>query len=85
MYMKTTKQTKNANVENVIDNAIMRVANVARELNINEKRARSFLRRNENVALYDDFRNKTFTRDSNAYKTCVELLTRYKNSLRVAS
>ena len=75
-----TKQTAKQNDKPVAAKSddVLRVANVARELNVNEKRARSFLRRPENVAAYNEFRNKTFTRNSSAYKKCVELLTTYK-------
>lgn len=86
--MTNKQNNKKSNVEKRIEtivndtkNELLRVSNVARELNLNEKRARSFLRNNSNVAQYNEFRTKTFTRESNAYKTCVELLTQYKKRL----
>ena len=84
-YM-TKSNAKKSNIETKIEqivetskNEILRVANVARELNINEKRARAFLRKNENVDQYNEFRNKQFTRESSLYKKCHALLTSYKN------
>ena len=52
------------------------VADVARELKIDPKRARAFLRKH--ATEYAPFRNKTFTKNSTPYKQCVALLTKYK-------
>lgn len=74
-----SKVTKTAKIEK--SDEILRAANVARELGLNEKRARSFLRNAANVSRYSEFRNKTFTRGSSAHKLCVELLTAYKTRI----
>lgn len=75
-----SKSKNNAKIETKNDNAtidkIYCVADVARELNIDPKRARAFLRKN--ATLYT-MRKKTFTKTSSLYKQCVDALTQYKN------
>ena len=81
MYMKNAKNTAAKNTaaknETATVEKIMTVADVARELKIDPKRARAFLRKNADK--YAPFRNKTFTPTSALYKQCVDLLTAYKN------
>ena len=80
--MKTAKQhtTKNDKsnaeraIEKLVENALT-VADVARELNLNEKRARAYLRKHPNE--YAPFRNKTFTKTSSLYTKCRDLLAAY--------
>lgn len=76
-----TKSNKQTNEKtNVIDEKIMCVADVARELNIDAKRARAFLRKN--VELYVA-RKQKFTKNSTLYKKTFDALTQYKNKNRV--
>ena len=74
---KTMTQSTNdvAKNETTIEK-IMTVADVARELNIDPKRARAFLRKN--VELYT-MRKQKFTKSSSLYEKCKNALTVYKN------
>lgn len=74
--MTTKKQTK-------IDDKVLTVADVARKLSLDPKRARAFLRKNKND--YAPFRNKTFTESSALYRQCVDILTAYKNKRAVVT
>lgn len=79
-----TNNVKKSNVEKTIEKMTenaLRVADVARELKLDEKRARAFLRTPANVAEYNTFRNKSFLRDSTPFKKCVALLTQYKQRI----
>ncbi len=75
-------KSNNVKIENATIDKILTVADVARELSIDPKRARAFLRKN--VALYT-MRHQKFTKTSNAYKSCVDALTQYKNKNRVVT
>lgn len=77
-YMKTNKNDKTI-VENVNEIALT-VADVARELNIDPKRARAYLRKN--VELYVA-RHQRFTKTSTLYKKTFDALNAYKNAKRV--
>ncbi len=80
--MKTNaKKQIEQKTETIANDAIYCVARVARELGINEKRARTFLRKNADT--YAPFRNQKFTKTSSLYKQCVDVLTNYKNKTRV--
>lgn len=82
MTKKNTKTVaKIDDVEIATNENTLCVANVARELKIDPKRARSYLRKHAND--YNDFRNKRFTRESSLYAKCHEMLTTYKNKNRV--
>jgi len=81
MTKQSNKKT-NDKIEKNDDAKIMCVADVARELNIDAKRARAFLRKN--VELYT-MRNQKFTKTSSLYKQCVDALTIYKNKSRVVT
>lgn len=77
-YMKNAKNKieNNANIESTKIEKIMTIADVARELNIDPKRARAFLRKN--VELYT-MRKQKFTKSSSLYKNAIDALTQYKN------
>lgn len=87
--MKNAKNTKTAKIENdksiVIatstktPNALC-VADVARELDIDAKRARAYLRKH--VELYVA-RHQRFTRDSSLFTATYNALSAYKNAKRV--
>jgi hypothetical protein len=80
--MKNTQNKKTAKIETTtIADKIMTVADVARELNLNEKRARAFLRKNADA--YAAFRNQKFTKGSTLYNKCVSLLTVYKTKNKI--
>lgn len=77
--MKNAKkqiEINNANVDETKIEKIMTIADVARELNIDPKRARAFLRKNVN--LYT-MRKQKFTKSSTLYKNAIDALTQYKN------
>lgn len=88
MIIYMTKSNKNAksndvaNVENnVIENALC-VADVARELKIDPKRARAFLRKN--VELYVA-RHQRFTKSSTLYRKTFDALKSYVDAKRVVT
>lgn len=74
---KNETTTKN---DDIAHDAILTCANVARELNIDPKRARAFLRKN--VELYVA-RHQRFTRESTLYKKTYDALLQYKNSRKI--
>lgn len=71
------KQIENKTNES-INEKLLRVADVARELNIDPKRARAFLRKN--VALYVA-RKQSFAKTSKLYTQTRDALMTYKKSL----
>jgi len=77
-----TNKTVDAKIESTVADKIMTVADVARELQIDPKRARAFLRKN--VTLYT-MRHQKFTKTSKLYDACVSALTTYKNKNRVVT
>lgn len=82
-YMTNAKKQKNesSNKKSIVD-AVFTVADVARDLNIDPKRARAFLRKND--ALYT-MRKTKFTKSSSLYKQCVDALTQYKNKNKIVT
>lgn len=82
MTKSNKKQTNDAKIEQTNDDKILCVADVARELNIDAKRARAFLRKN--VELYVA-RQQKFTRNSSLYKKTYDALMTYKNKNRVVT
>lgn len=74
--MKNAKnKTETKHVESTTVEKIMTVADVARELQLDPKRARAFLRKNP---LLYTMRKLKFTKSSALYKQCVDALTQYK-------
>ena len=78
--MKNAKNTAKKSDAKIADDKILTVADVARELGHDPKRARAFLRKND--SLYS-MRKQKFTASSALYKKCVDALTAYKNKNRV--
>ncbi len=73
--MKNDKKVENAKID--INEIALTVADVARELNINPKRARAFLRKN--VELYVA-RKQRFTKQSSLYTKTKNALIEYAKS-----
>lgn len=71
-----TKSNDVANVESTTIEKIMTIADVARELNIDPKRARAYMRKN--VALYT-MRKQKFTKTSKLYNDAKNALLQYKS------
>lgn len=78
---KKQSSAKSTAIESTVEK-IFTVADVARELKLEPKRARAFLRKNE--TLYT-MRNQKFTAKSSLYKQCVDALTQYKNKHAVVT
>ena len=68
---KSPAETK---IEKLVADALC-AADVARELNLDPKRARAYLRKHADE--YAPFRNKTFVKTSALYKQCHALLSKY--------
>lgn len=74
--MKNDKSNVEKTIEKLVENA-MTVADVARELNLDPKRARAFLRKN--VELYVA-RHQRFTKTSSLYKKTFDALKTYRDA-----
>lgn len=70
MYM--TKSIESTTAKTTTVEKLLTVADVARELKLDAKRARSYLRKN--AAVYAPFRNKTFAKNTALYNKCRDAL-----------
>lgn len=74
----TKTNTKTNDAKTAIIEKTITIADVARELKLDPKRARAFMRKN--VELYT-MRKTKFVKNSTPYKNAVAALTAYKQSL----
>lgn len=79
---KSNNTTAKKSTAPAADAKPLTVADVARELNIDPKRARAYLRKN--ISLYT-MRHQKFTRESSLFKAAHAALSAYKNKNKVVT